>query len=57
VDQSKILFCVIVKSKIVRSKNGKLVVGPFELIKSMLKLYGRGAKCVRYHGQEAYPVR
>ena len=55
-DSNKILFCVMVKNKVCL-KEGKKVVGSFALMKRALKVFGRGAKLVRYHGQEAHPVR
>ena len=57
-DSKSVLFCVVVKDKVCRSKSGKLVVGPFALMKRALKVYNRGAKLVRYHsGMEAHTAK
>jgi len=56
-DSSKVLFCVLIKNRVCRAKNGSIMVGPFALMKRALKLYGRGASLVRYHGQPAHEVR
>ena len=52
----KILFCVVVKGRVVRSSGGKKVVGPRSLVARFLHFY-RGGKLTRYHGQEAHPAR
>ena len=56
-NSEKVLFCVIIKNRVVRAKNGSIMVGPFALMKRALRFYGRGAKLVRYSGQPAHEVR
>ena len=57
-DKNAVLFCVVVKNKVCRSKSGKLVVGKFDLMKRALRVYNRGAKLVRYRqDMEAHPSR